>query len=105
MEDTMTIEAGTVVTLKSGGQTMTVVAVDGDTAECLWCGEEGDFFREKIPTIALQLADDEDEVENETDEDESDEDETDEDQGDDEEAGEDEAGDEDDEASTKRTAA
>ena len=79
----MTIEAGTVVTLKSGGQAMTVVAVDGDTADCLWCGEEGDFFREKIPTVALQLADDDEEVEDEAEnEDETDEDETDEDKAD-----------------------
>jgi uncharacterized protein YodC (DUF2158 family) len=52
----MTIEAGTVVMLKSGGEPMTVVAVDGETAECIWCGEEGDLFRESIPTLALQIA-------------------------------------------------
>ena len=52
----MTIEAGTVVMLKSGGEPMTVVAVDGETAECIWCGEEGDLFRESIPTLALQVA-------------------------------------------------
>jgi uncharacterized protein YodC (DUF2158 family) len=60
----MTIEAGTVVMLKSGGEPMTVVAVDGETAECIWCGEEGDLFRESIPTLALQVAmpaDDDDE--------------------------------------------
>jgi uncharacterized protein YodC (DUF2158 family) len=51
-----TIEVGSVVALKSGGQAMTVIAVDSDSAECLWCGEEGDLFRENIPTVALQIA-------------------------------------------------
>lgn len=68
----MTIEAGTVVVLKSGGRAMTVVAVDGENADCIWCGEEGDFFRETIPTVVLQAAepieDDEDEEEDETEE-------------------------------------
>ena len=56
---------------------MTVVAVDSDSAECLWCGEEGDLFRETIPTVALQIAlladpeEDEDESEEEADKDEA----------------------------------
>ena len=69
----MTIEAGTVVMLKSGGEPMTVVAVDGETAECIWCGEEGDLFRESIPTLALQVAmpaeDDDEEADDEAEED------------------------------------
>jgi uncharacterized protein YodC (DUF2158 family) len=45
-----------VVNLKSGGQPLTVVAVDGDGVECIWLGEEGDLFRESIPAVALELA-------------------------------------------------
>jgi uncharacterized protein YodC (DUF2158 family) len=52
----MTYEAGDVVVLKSGGQLMTVASVAEDEVECIWCGEEGDFFRETIPTVALQAA-------------------------------------------------
>src|SRR5271165_2743368 len=47
---------GQVVNLKSGGQPLTVVAVDGDGVECIWLGEEGDLFRESIPAVALELA-------------------------------------------------
>ena len=47
---------GQVVNLKSGGQPLTVVAVDEDSVECIWLGEEGDLFRESIPTVALELA-------------------------------------------------
>jgi uncharacterized protein YodC (DUF2158 family) len=49
----MAIEPGDVVILKSGGQPMTVAAVDEDNVECLWLGEEGELFRESIPSIAL----------------------------------------------------
>jgi uncharacterized protein YodC (DUF2158 family) len=49
----MAIEPGDVVILKSGGQPMTVAAVDEDNVECLWLGEEGELFRETIPSIAL----------------------------------------------------
>src|SRR5262245_12852715 len=52
----MKFAPGQVVNLKSGGQPLTVVAVDGDSVECMWLGEEGDLFRESIPTIALELA-------------------------------------------------
>ena len=67
----MTIEAGAVVVLKSGGMAMTVVSADDDAAECVWCGEEGEFFRETIPTVALMIAveKDEDEEEDEEEED------------------------------------
>ena len=47
---------GQVVNLKSGGQPLTVVAVDEDSVECIWLGEEGDLFRESIPAVALELA-------------------------------------------------
>lgn len=95
----MAIEPGDVVILKSGGQPMTVASVDEDHVECLWLGEEGELFRETIPSIALvayadAIADDadldvededdeeaehgEDEDEEEADDDEEDEDEEDE---------------------------
>jgi uncharacterized protein YodC (DUF2158 family) len=74
-----TIEVGSVVALKSGGQAMTVIAVDSDSAECLWCGEEGDLFRENIPTVALQIAQP---IDPEEDEDEEEEEEEDEEEGD-----------------------
>jgi len=65
----MTIEAGAVVVLKSGGMAMTVVSADDDAAECVWCGEEGELFRETIPTVALMIAVEKDEEEEEEDED------------------------------------
>lgn len=85
----MTIEAGAVVVLKSGGMAMTVISADEDTAECVWCGEEGELFRESIPTVALMIAvekdedEEEDEEEDENEEDNGDEDEEDEDDGED----------------------
>jgi uncharacterized protein YodC (DUF2158 family) len=116
----MKFAPGQVVNLKSGGQPLTVVAVDEDTVECMWLGEEGDLFRESIPAIALELAfgeeeanlaaadaprfadeaaaavDDDDEDEDEEDEDEEDDDEEDEDEEDEDE--EDDDGDEEEEA-------
>lgn len=52
----MAFEPGDVVFLKSGGSAMTVAAVEGDSVDCLWLGEEGDLFRETIPTVALMIA-------------------------------------------------
>lgn len=62
----MRLKAGDVVILKSGGQAMTVADVSDETVECIWLGEEGDLFREKLPATVLELAhidlsDDEDE--------------------------------------------
>jgi len=51
----MELEPGNVVMLKSGGPTMTVVAVDGTNIECVWIGDEGDLFRETLPAVALEL--------------------------------------------------
>ncbi len=55
---------GDVVMLKSGGATLTVVAVEAKVATCLWFAKDNEAFREeKIPLVALQLvdfADDED---------------------------------------------
>jgi hypothetical protein len=67
----MTFEPGQVVTLKSGSQPLTVVSVDDDDIDCVWIGEEGEFFRQVIPAVAL-TAIDADEQDSE-DEDESDE--------------------------------
>jgi uncharacterized protein YodC (DUF2158 family) len=76
----MTLKAGDVGVLKSGGQALTVSEVADETVECIWIGEEGDLFREKLPSAVLELAhidmsDDEDEEEDhEDDESEDDED-------------------------------
>ena len=66
----MAFEPGDVVFLKSGGQAMTVAAVDEDNIECLWIGEEGELFRETIPAIVLTAAPDEDADEEEEEEEE-----------------------------------
>jgi uncharacterized protein YodC (DUF2158 family) len=83
----MTFAAGDVVFLKSGGEAMTLVSIEEDEAVCLWTGNDGDLFRETIPTVALQTAQAAEEEENEEededsehDEDESHEDEDDEDE-------------------------
>ena len=52
----MKFAPGQIVNLKSGGQPMTVVAADEDMVECIWLGEGGEFFREPIPTLALERA-------------------------------------------------
>jgi uncharacterized protein YodC (DUF2158 family) len=65
----MAYAAGDVVVLKSGGQPMTVVAAADDEIECIWLGEEGEFFRQTIPAVALQAAPhDEDEADDDEDE-------------------------------------
>jgi uncharacterized protein YodC (DUF2158 family) len=72
----MAFEPGDVVFLKSGGSPMTVAAVGEDSVDCLWLGEEGDLFRETIPTVALIIgadsADEEDHDEDESERDETD---------------------------------
>jgi uncharacterized protein YodC (DUF2158 family) len=87
-EDFMAFEPGDVVVLKSGGLAMTVAAVDEDSVECLWLGEEGELFRESIPSIALIAASDAAEEDAEEEEEESDDEETDQ---EDEEPGDEEA--------------
>jgi len=77
----MAFEPGDVVFLKSGGQPMTVAAVDENNIECLWIGEEGELFRETIPAIVLTAApDDEDDDEEDEKDDESEHEEADEDE-------------------------
>ncbi len=55
---------GDVVILKSGGATLTVTAISGTEATCVWFAKEAETFRtEKLPLVALTLldfADDED---------------------------------------------
>lgn len=53
----MTFAPGDVVTLKSGGHSMTVVAAGDEEADCLWVGDDGELFRQSIPTIALMAID------------------------------------------------
>jgi uncharacterized protein YodC (DUF2158 family) len=70
----MGLKAGDVVVLKSGGQALTVAEVTDETVSCVWIGEEGDLFRESLPSAVLELAhidisDDEDEEEHHDDED------------------------------------
>lgn len=69
----MTLKAGDVAILKSGGQPLTIAAVDGNDVECLWMGAEGDLFRETLPAIALEVVeiDRSDDDEDEDDEDEA----------------------------------
>ena len=70
----MAIEPGDVVVLKSGGQQMTAAAVEDNSVECLWLSDEGELFRETIPSVALSVVadiegeDDDLEVEDEDDE-------------------------------------
>ena len=72
----MELKPGDVVTLKSGGHSLTVVEVNEDAVSCLWMGNEGELFRETLP-LGLERVDDEDEDEDEDDEDSSDDDEED----------------------------
>ena len=68
----MAFAPGDVVFLKSGGSPMTVTAVGADSVDCLWLGEEGELFRETIPSVALMIGSDPvDEEEDEEDNDEA----------------------------------
>jgi uncharacterized protein YodC (DUF2158 family) len=84
----MAFEPGDVVVLKSGGLAMTVAAVEEDSVECLWLGEEGELFRESIPSVALIAASDATDEDAEEEEEESNDEETDQ---EDEEPGDEEA--------------
>jgi hypothetical protein len=64
----MTFSPGQVVTLKSGSQPLTVVSVAEEDIDCVWIGEEGEFFRQVIPAVALTAIDaDEEDIEDEDD--------------------------------------
>lgn len=76
----MGLKAGDVVVLKSGGQALTVAEVTDDMVSCVWIGEEGDLFRESLPSAVLELApidlsDDEDEEDHHEDDSDDEEDE------------------------------
>jgi len=49
----MAFEPGDVVMLKSGGHSMTVVAIEEEDIDCLWVGDDGQMFRQSIPAVAL----------------------------------------------------
>ncbi len=68
----MAFEPGDVVFPKSGGQPMTVAAVEEASVECLWLGEDGELFREAIPSVTLTAAPDatEDDLNDESEDDE-----------------------------------
>jgi uncharacterized protein YodC (DUF2158 family) len=85
----MAFEPGDVVFLKSGGSPMTVTSVGEDSVDCLWLGEEGELFRETIPSVALMIGSDP--VDEEEDEEDGDDEESGHDETDHEEADEDEA--------------
>jgi len=68
---------------------MTVTSVGEDSVDCLWLGEEGELFRETIPSVALMIGSDP--VDEEEDEEDGDDEESGHDETDHEEADEDEA--------------
>jgi uncharacterized protein YodC (DUF2158 family) len=101
----MAIEPGDVVILKSGGQPMTVAAVDENSVECLWISDEGELFRESIPSVALSVIpgdEDEDDDLDVEDEDEEEEEEHDAAEHDEAEEDEDEEDEEDEDKSSKK---
>lgn len=72
----MELKPGDVVILKSGGHPLTVAEVHEDEIACVWIGEEGELFRETLPSVVLELAqvEHEDEEHDDEDEDEDEED-------------------------------
>ena len=74
----MAFAPGDIVALKSGGHSMTVVAIEAEDVNCLWVNDAGELFRQSIPAIALTMIEqsesDEDEAEEHDDEVEHDED-------------------------------
>jgi uncharacterized protein YodC (DUF2158 family) len=69
----MAFAPGDIVVLKSGGQPLTVVAVEADGVECLWIADNGELHRETLPSVALESVND-DETEDEDDAEDADED-------------------------------
>jgi uncharacterized protein YodC (DUF2158 family) len=99
----MAIEPGDVVILKSGGQPMTVAAVDENSVECLWISDEGELFRESIPSVALSVVPSDDDEDDDLDvEDEDEEEEHDTAEHDEAEEDEDEEDEEDEDKSSKK---
>ncbi|MGA7433859.1 MAG: DUF2158 domain-containing protein [Xanthobacteraceae bacterium] len=86
----MAFAPGDIVALKSGGHSMTVVAIEAEDVNCLWVNDAGELFRQSIPAIALTMIEQSESDEDEADEaDGDDEDEHDEDDDEDEEDDED----------------
>jgi uncharacterized protein YodC (DUF2158 family) len=79
----MAFAPGDIVALKSGGHSMTVVAIEAEDVNCLWVNDAGELFRQSIPAIALTMIEqsesDEDEAEEHDDEDDDEDEEDDED--------------------------
>lgn len=94
----MAFEPGDVVTLKSGGHSMTVVSVDDEDIDCLWIGDDGQMYRQSVPAIALTAAESLDfgEMHKAGDGEEADDEEDEEDKDDEEDDGDDEDDDDDD---------
>jgi len=72
----VTFEPGDVVTLKSGGPTMTVIGVKEDGVQCMWYAEASDEVKTAVvPTICVEKAtafvyeDEDEDEENDDDED------------------------------------
>ena len=74
----MAFAPGDIVALKSGGHSMTVIAIEAEEVDCLWLNDAGELFRQSIPAIALTMIEqseaDEDDAEEDPDEDDEDED-------------------------------
>ena len=89
----MAFAPGDIVALKSGGHSMTVIAIEAEEVDCLWLNDAGELFRQSIPAIALTMIEqseaDEDDAEEDPDEDDEDEDDDDDDEDEDEEDDED----------------
>lgn len=67
-------EPGDVVKLKSGGPSMTVVAVKSDGVHCLWYADMADEVKTAVvPAICLELSDDDLDDDDDDDDDEDDE--------------------------------
>jgi uncharacterized protein YodC (DUF2158 family) len=72
----VTFEPGDVVTLKSGGPTMTVIGVKEDGVQCMWYAEASDEVKTAVvPAICVEKAtafvyeDEDEDEENDDDED------------------------------------
>lgn len=98
----MAFAPGDIVALKSGGHSMTVVAIEAEDVDCLWLNDAGELFRQSIPAIALTMIEPSEAEEDEAEEEHDDEDEHDEDDDEDEDDDDEDEDEEDDEDGEKR---
>ncbi len=98
----MAFAPGDIVALKSGGHSMTVVAIEAEDVNCLWVSDAGELFRQSIPAIALTMIEQNESDEDGDEEDHDDEHEHDEDDDEDDDDDEDEEDDEDNEKKRKK---